>query len=167
LNKEIDSTWLGVDLSGESPFPSIAPDDSSDSVRPQPVGLGDLASALSTKKAESTRPEGEVDLRAALLKKMLESRESTDGSAMIAEPATSDASKIDQGLPPPARFLALMDELSSALGKSLPVMVMKAKAPEIELSPEEFDEVLGQLVKEGTVYMVDEDTVRRADIMTE
>ena len=167
LNKEIDSTWLGVDLSGESPFPSIAPDDSPDFVRPQPVGLGDLASALSTKKAESTRPEGEVDLRAALLTKMLESRESTDGSAMIAEPATSDASKIDQGLPPPARFLALMDELSSALGKSLPVMVMKAKAPEIELSPEEFDEVLGQLVKEGTVYMVDEDTVRRADIMTE
>ncbi|MFW9913295.1 MAG: HEAT repeat domain-containing protein [Candidatus Thorarchaeota archaeon] len=167
LNKEIDSTWLGVDLSGESPFPSIAPDDSSDSVKPQPVGLGDLASALSTKKEESTSPEGEVDLRAALLKKMLESKESANDSAVIAEPATSDASKINQGLPPPARFLALMDELSSTLGKSLPVMVMKAKAPEIELSPEEFDEVLGQLVKEGTVYMVDEDTVRRADIMTE
>jgi hypothetical protein len=167
LNKEIDSTWLGVDLSGESPFPSIAPDDSSDSVKPQPVGLGDLASALSTKREESTSPEGEVDLRAALLKKMLESKESANDSALIAEPATSDASKIDQDLPAPARFLALMDELSSTLGKSLPVMVMKAKAPEIELSPKEFDEVLGQLVKEGTVYMVDEDTVRRADIMTE
>jgi hypothetical protein len=35
------------------------------------------------------------------------------------------------------------------------------------MSSEEFDEVLGQLVKEGTIYMVDEDTVRRADIMTE
>ncbi|MFX1260735.1 MAG: hypothetical protein ACFFAZ_01480 [Promethearchaeota archaeon] len=167
LNKEIDSTWLGVDLSGESPFPSIAPDGSSDAAKPQPVGLGDLASALSTRKAESTSPEDEVALRTALLKKMLDSKESPDRSAVIAEPATSDTSKIDIDLPPPARFLALMDELSSTLGKSLPVMVMKAKAPEIELSFEEFDEVLGQLVKEGTVYMVDEDTVRRADIITE
>lgn len=167
LNKEIDSTWLGVDLSGESPFPSSAPEDAPDSAKPQPVGLGDLASALSTRKAESTSPESEVDLRTALLKKMLESKELADASAAIAEPTTSDASKIDQDLPPPARFLALMDELSSTLGKALPVMVMKVKAPEIELSSEEFDEVLGQLVKEGTVYMVDEDTVRRADIMTE
>jgi hypothetical protein len=46
-------------------------------------------------------------------------------------------------------------------------MVMKIKSSEIEMSPEEFDDILGQLVKEGTVYMVDEDTVRRADILSE
>jgi hypothetical protein len=60
-----------------------------------------------------------------------------------------------------------MDDLSLTLGKGLPVMVMRVKAAEIEMSPDEFDEVLGQLVKEGTIYMVDEDTVRRADIASE
>jgi hypothetical protein len=171
LNKEIDSSWLGVDFSGESPIPFIAPDDAGESAKPQPVGLGDLASALST-KAETASPGSEVDLRTALLKKMLESKEPTAMPAEVDESApkdqaTSDTSVIDTSIAPPARFLALMDNLSLTLGKALPIMVMKAKAAEIEMSPEEFDEVLGQLVKEGTVYMVDEDTLRRADIMTE
>lgn len=172
LNKDIDSSWLGVDVSGEDPIPIISPDDPSDAGIPEPVGIGDLASALSKKKPDTTSASGELDLRSALLKRMLETKESTVAPIVIAEPepildATSDTSEIDLSLPPPARFLALMDNLSLTLGKALPVMVMKAKSSEIEMSPEEFDDVLGQLVKEGTVYMVDEDTVRRADILSE
>jgi hypothetical protein len=172
LNMDIDSSWMGVDVSGADPIPFIAPDDPVDLARPQPVGIGDLASALSTKKEKTSSASDELDLRSALLKKMLESKEPGVSRIVIDEPepvqdAYSDASKIDLSLAPPARFLALMDNLSLTLGKALPVMVMKIKATEIEMSSEEFDEVLGQLVKEGTVYMVDEDTVRRADIMTE
>ncbi|MHA2210156.1 MAG: hypothetical protein ACXABV_13410 [Candidatus Thorarchaeota archaeon] len=172
LNKDLDSSWLGVDVSGEDPIPIIAPDDPSDSTRPQPVGIGDLASALSIRKEETSSAKAEPDLRSALLKKMLESKESTVPPIVIDEPqpiedASGDASAIDMSLAPPARFLALMDDLSLTLGKGLPVMVMRVKAAEIEMSPDEFDEVLGQLVKEGTIYMVDEDTVRRADIASE
>ncbi len=171
-NKDIDSTWLGIDVPEEVPIPVIAPGDPADTTRPQPVGIGDLASALSKKQAETTDATEGLDLRAALLKKMLESKDSTappiviDDSEPI-EDATSDASGIDLNLAPPARFLELMDNLSLTLGKALPVMVIKVKAAEIEMSPEEFDEVLGQLVKEGTVYMVDEHTVRRADIASD
>ncbi|MFW9966671.1 MAG: HEAT repeat domain-containing protein [Candidatus Thorarchaeota archaeon] len=172
LNKDINSSWLGVDVSGEDPIPIISPDDPSDAGRPEPVGIGDLASALSKKKPDTTSASGELDLRSALLKRMLETKEPTVAPIVIDRPepivdATSDASEIDLNLPPPARFLALMDNLSLTLGKALPVMVMKLKSSEIEMSPEEFDDVLGQLVKEGTIYMVDEDTVRRADILSE
>jgi hypothetical protein len=172
LNKDIDSSWMGIDVSGKDPIPFIAPDDSVDTARPQPVGIGDLASALSAKKSGTSSAASGPDLRAALLKKMLESKEPTVSPIVIDEPepiqdASSDASTIDISLAPPARFLALMDNLSLTLGKALPVMVMKIKATEIEMSSDEFDDVLGQLVKEGTVYMVDEDTVRRADIVTE
>jgi hypothetical protein len=172
MNKDVDSSWMGVDISGADPIPFIAPDDPSDSARPQPVGIGDLASALSSKKKDTSSTTGDLDLQSALLQKMLESKEATVPPIVIGEPqpiedASSDASTIDLSLAPPARFLALMDNLSLTLGKALPVMVIKIKAAEIEMSSEEFDEVLGQLVKEGTVYMVDEDTVRRADIVTD
>ncbi|MHA2141394.1 MAG: HEAT repeat domain-containing protein [Candidatus Thorarchaeota archaeon] len=172
LNKDIDSSWLGVGVSVDEQIPFITPDDPSDSTRPQPVGIGDLASALSGKKTETTPSSSAPDLRAALLKKMLESKKSTVPPIVIDEPepamdATSDASSIDLSLAPPARFLALVDNLSQTLGKALPLMVVKMKAAEIDMSPSEFDEVLNQLVKEGTVYMVNKDTLRRADILNE
>jgi len=158
-NKDIDSSWLGVDMSEDDVIPYFGPEDSSDPSRPEPVGISDFAPP-------------ETDLRQALLKKMLESKESSvprigiDDSATVREPS-SGPDEVDLRLPPPGRFLALMDRLSANLGKALPLSVMRVKAPEIEMSVKEFDKILDQLVKEGTVYMVDKETIRRADILAE
>jgi len=156
-NKDIDSSWLGVEIAEDGVIPHISPEDSLDSSHPEPVGISDFAPP-------------ETDLRKALLKKMLETKDSSVPPLRIDDSGTvparsSEPGKVRSKLPAPARFLALMDRLSANLGKELPLAVMRVKAPEIEMSEKEFDKVLDQLVKEGTVYMVDKETVSRVDIL--
>ncbi|MFX0107628.1 MAG: HEAT repeat domain-containing protein, partial [Candidatus Hodarchaeota archaeon] len=172
VNKDIDSSWLGVDLSEKDPIPYIGPEDTiQDDSRPQPVGIGDF-SGVETEGASQTTPSESsgLDLRAALLKKMLESREDIVPPIVIESPNEEDEtieSEIDMDLHPAGRLLSMMDQISESLGKAIPVMVLYAKASELEMSEEELKETLDQLVKEGTIYMVDEETVRRADIISE
>ncbi|UCH05253.1 MAG: hypothetical protein JSW05_03565 [Candidatus Thorarchaeota archaeon] len=155
-NKDIDSSWLGLEVAEDGLIPFISPEDSQDKAHPEPIGISDFAPP-------------ETDLRKALLKKMLETKESTVPPMRIDDTKTAakrspKPRKARSKLAAPARFLSLMDSLSANLGTELPLAVMRVKAPEIEMSEKEFDKVLDQLVKEGTVYMVDNETVSRVDI---
>ncbi|MFW9800156.1 MAG: HEAT repeat domain-containing protein [Candidatus Thorarchaeota archaeon] len=170
-NKDIDSSWLGVELPDKGVIPIIEAEDTTDVSQPQPVGIQDLEVIAHSDSETPSKPAG-INLREALLRKMLESKESTVPPIIIDEPQTAPRptaapEEIDLNLSPPARFLALMDKLSANLGKSVPLAIMRVKSIEIEMSTEEFDKILEQLVKEGTVYMVDEETVRRVDVFAE
>ncbi|MFX1417066.1 MAG: hypothetical protein ACFFC0_09645, partial [Promethearchaeota archaeon] len=155
-NEDIESSWLGVEIAGDDVIPYISPEDSQDTTQPEPVGISDFAPP-------------DKDLRTALMMKMLETKESSVPPLTIDDTRTAakrspKSRKVRSKLPAPARFLALMDRLSADLGRDLPLAVMRVKAPEIEMSEKEFDKILDQLVKEGTVYMVDKETVSRVDI---
>ncbi len=158
-NKDIDSSWLGVEITENGVIPYIGPEDSQDTGQPEPVGISDFEPP-------------EKDLRTALVMKMLETKEASAPPFEIddsrAAPMRKPKSKKESSkIPGPARFLALMDRLSEELGKELPLAVIRVKASEIEMTEREFDKVLDQLVKEGTVYMVDKETVSRVDILAE
>ncbi|MFX1265702.1 MAG: hypothetical protein ACFFH0_10015 [Promethearchaeota archaeon] len=158
-NKDIDASWLGVEIAEDGVIPYISPEDSQDTTQPEPVGISDFAPP-------------ERDLQTALMMKMLETKESSVAPLKIDDSDTAakrspKPRKARKKLPAPARFLGLMDRLSADLGKALPLAVMRVKAPEIEMSEKEFDKVLDQLVKEGTVYMVDKETVSRVDILAD
>jgi hypothetical protein len=155
-NKDIDSSWLGVEIAEDGAIPYISPEDSQDTTQPEPIGIIDFAPP-------------EKDLRTALMMKMLDTKESSVPPLKIDDTKTAakrsrKSRKARSKLSAPARFLALMDRLSADLGKELPLAVIRVKAPEIEMSEGELDKVLDELVKEGTVYMVDNETVSRVDI---
>lgn len=158
-NKDIDSSWIGVKMVEAGVIPYMGPEDSEGTSHPEPVGISDFAPP-------------EKDLRTALMMKMLETKEPSVPPLKIDNSETAPERsprprKVRSKLPAPARFLTLMDRLSASLGKELPLAVMRVKAPEIEMSEKEFDKVLEQLVKEGTVYMVNKETVSRVDILAD
>ena len=158
-NKDVDSSWLGVEITEDGVIPYISLEDSQDTGDPEPVGISDFAPP-------------ERDLRSALMMKMLETKEYSAPSLEIDDSKAASVRKpkpkrTSSKIPGPARFLALMDRLSAELGKELPLAVVRVKAPEIEMTGKEFDQVLDQLVKEGTVYMVDKETISRVDILAD
>jgi len=118
---------------------------------------------------QASAPESStaISLREALMKKMLESKTETASQIDDSFLGKLEAVAVDIDEPPAARFLSLLDQLSQKVGKAVKISLLREHASDIEMSGEELDDVIDRLVKEGTVYLVDEETLRRADIRTE
>ncbi len=167
-NRDLDASWMGVDIPSEEGIPFID-EKEGDDAGPQPVGIGDLQVIEVAEEKESEASSSVISLREALMRRIQESTEQVkpeEDSSLLGE---LEAIAIDVRQPPQARFLSLLDRLSEKVGKAVKISLLTEHASDIEMSAEEMKDVIDALVKEGTIYMVDEeqDRVRRADIIVE
>ncbi|NHJ14675.1 MAG: hypothetical protein EAX95_13430 [Candidatus Thorarchaeota archaeon] len=167
-NKDVDSTWIGIEVSSAVPIPLISSEEfDGDDSAPQPVGMGDLQAGEETSGEEVAEEPSTINLREALLKRMKESIAEIEPAEDTSFLSELEEIAVDKDLPPTAKVLSLMDRLARKVGKAIPISSLREHASDMEMSVEEMDGGIEKLVKEGTIYMVDEETVRRTDIQTD
>ncbi|MBD3407753.1 MAG: hypothetical protein GF411_16665 [Candidatus Lokiarchaeota archaeon] len=156
-NKDIDSSWLGFDFSDEDPFPVFEEGtDSSQDSKPEGVSLSDLRTT-----GESEQASDKKSLLAALLS-------ARDAASSSEEKANGDThpkklSEIDISLPPSEKVLELLKILTRDLTE-VKIEMLKEKAHDLELSPEQVEDIVVELEREGIIYRPGSDSVRYVDM---
>lgn len=167
-NKDVDSTWIEIEIPSSVPIPLISPEDlTEDETAPQPVGIKDLQTQEEKKEKEDAGDSSVANLRAALLKRMKESISQAAPPEDTSFLGELESIAVDKSLPATAKILSLIDQLTKKVGKGVPITVLREHASDIEMSVEEMNDGIQKLVKEGTIYMVDEETMRRTEIQTD
>ncbi len=153
-NKDIDSTWLGVEIEGH-PIPFI-PEDMEEG---EGISLSEISPNDESKETEST---SKMDLLSALLQARLEAAPKESPSLSSLQEAGSE--EIDASLPPTDKFLQILKKLSPTNSKGVSLKRIVEHASTIGMSETEVDEALSQLEKDGMVYRLNKGTIKRVDI---
>lgn len=159
-HKDIDSSWLGFDFPDEDPFPVFKEDEEiSEETKPEGVSLTDLTPS----EEEPTEDVGKKSLLAALLS--ARDAASSDSEQKSEAPKVKGIDDIDPSLPSSEKVLELLKILSKEM-KQVKLALLKEKAENLEISPEEVDEIIDVFEREGTIYRPDDDdeTVRFLDL---
>jgi hypothetical protein len=164
-NKDVDSRWLGVEVSVD-PIP-IMPEieetaDAAGLPSDQPVGvsLEDLSPATTSTDEEAVAPK--IDLMAALLsaRKAATPDQTSDVGGRIAP----IEKQIDTSLPATDKFLQLLKKLSGRSNKGVSIEKLREEGAAADMTVKEINKTLSELEKDGIVYRSSKGTVRRADI---
>ncbi len=153
-NKDIDSTWLGVDIEGH-PIPFI-PEDMEES---EGISLSEISPKDETTEAESA---SKMDLLSALLQAREEAGPKEPPGASSPQEAGSE--EIDSSLPPTDKFLQILKKLSPASNRGVSLKRIVEHAGKIGMSEIEVNEALSELEKDGIVYRLNKGTIKRVDI---
>ncbi|MHA2261322.1 MAG: hypothetical protein ACXAEN_02930 [Candidatus Thorarchaeota archaeon] len=165
VNKDIDSSWLGIDTSEMDPFPYFSEEDvavEQEGEATSGVSLSDIEPVELPAPEEEAAETGKVDLLAAL---MSARDDSTSDDSTDPGPQTPVADMaIDDSLPPSDRVIQMIKKLTGDIGKDVPLAVLKVKMIMSGISDTEFDKILKQLERDGIVYRSSEDTVSYTDL---
>jgi hypothetical protein len=153
-NKDIDSTWLGVEIEGH-PIPFI----SEDMEESEGISLSEISPKDQTKDTEST---SKVDLLSALLQAREDAKPKQTPGPLLQQEVPSD--EIDASLPPTDKFLQILKKLSPAGSKGVSLKRIVEQASTIGMSEPEVNEALSQLEKDGIIYRLNKGTIKRVDI---
>jgi hypothetical protein len=166
-NKDVDARWLGIEVEKADPMYEImekmtTEDSESPEAIPEPVGvsLSDLKSPSSKGEAPSLEQEDKSILLSALLgaqKKSIE--EPTE-----VEEISSQELLLDPTIPPPSKFLLLLQRLTERVGKEVPVNDLLIKAEESGMTEDEFTNAMQELEKQGIIYRSSKGTVSYVDL---
>lgn len=153
-NKDIDSTWLGVEIEGH-PIPFIAED--------MEESEGISLSEISPKdESKDTEPTSKMDLLSALLQARDEAGPKEPPPPSTPQEAGSE--EIDASLPPTDKFLQILKKLSPTNSKGVSLKRIVEHAGTIGMSELEVNEALSELEKDGIVYRLNKGTIKRVDI---
>jgi hypothetical protein len=154
LNKDIDSSWLGVDIAEGEPIPFIPEGEE----EPVGVSLSDIT-ALKEKKEEPSK--GGLDLMAALLSK----KEATiSPEPELKEEPPKDEEEFNSEMTPTEQFIWILKQESAESGKKVRLSKLRKIAKVYGFTRKKFDKSLSQLEKEGVVYRSGKGTISYVDI---
>jgi hypothetical protein len=152
LNKDIDSSWLGVDVTDEEPIPYI-PEDAEE------VGIS--LSDISAPKEKKEPSKSGLDLMAALLSKK---EGVTSPESEQEKEATKDEDEFSSDMSPADQFLWILKQESAESGKKVRLSRLRKIAKAYGFTKKKFNDSLSQLEKEGVVYRSGKGTISYVDI---
>jgi hypothetical protein len=159
-NKDIDSSWLGVDVTDEEPIPFMSEDAEAIASSEEPVGVS--LSDISTPKEEKEKPsKSGVDLMAALLSKK---KAATSLESETKEEPTKDDDDFSSDMSPTDQFIWILKHESEESGEKVRLSRLRKIAKAYGFSRKKFDTALAQLEKEGVVYRSGKGTISYVDI---
>ncbi len=171
-NKDIDTTWLGIEKPQSDPMVEILKRVTSEdalegqeeesSETPEGVSLSDISS----EKEPTSKGEGNLseDDKSSLLSALLGAKET---SIQEEEPPPSkdvDELTLDPTLPASSRFILILQKISAEVGKDVPLELLQARSISMGMSDEEFFRALSELEEEGIIYRSSKGTVSYVDI---
>lgn len=171
-NKDIDASWLGIEREQSDPMTDILKQitgeealesqamDVSDS--PEGVSLSDFAVSEKEKSKDENERISAQD-RSSLLSALLGAKESSvKGELMPSEEVTE--LPLDPTLPASSRFILILQQVSTEIGKDVPLELLHAKSLAFGLTDEEFFKSLSELEEQGIIYRSSKGTVSYVDI---
>jgi hypothetical protein len=166
----LDAEWLGIEIEKVDPMHEIMTKVTVDekagvldvSPEAEPVGLSlaDLAAPSSTDEDTVLEEKDKSILLGALLGAQKKSMEEPEQPPEI----DSQELPLDPTIPPTSKFLLLLQRMSDAVGKDVPVNDLLTKAEESGMSEKEFEDAMGELEKQGIIYRSSKGTVSYVDI---
>jgi hypothetical protein len=158
LNKDIDSSWLGVDITEEEPIPFLPEDAETPVSSEEPVGVS-LSDISTPKEEEKTPSTSGLDLMAALLSK----KESTTTPETKEEPSKTE-DEFSSEMAPTDQFIWILKQESAETGEKVRLSKLRKIAKAYGFTKKKFDKALTQLEKEGVVYRSGKGTISYVDI---
>ena len=156
VNKDVDSAWLGVEMVEEPTIPFIDETSEGDI---EGLSLEDFqdteSESASTESVSSTTSALLAALRGA--KAAAERDDSSVALAKALAPPDTEATIQD-------KIVEVVKRLSKDLGNDVPLDALKKELASQGVTPEEFEEALAELERDGMIYQSGKGTVSYVDI---
>ncbi len=173
VNKDLDTSWLGMEKPQQDPMIDILKRVSSEdivegeikdsSIAPEGVSLSDLSTEIETTSKVDEASLSEDD-KSSLLSALLGAKESSNQEEQ--PPPAKDISDIplDPSLPASSRFVLILQKVSGEVGKDVPLDLLQATGISMGMTDEEFFGALSELEEQGIIYRSSKGTVSYVDI---
>jgi hypothetical protein len=158
VNKDVDSSWLGLDAAEEEPIPYI-PETGEAVGTEEPIGVS-LAD-ISTQKVKEEEPaKSSLDLMAALLSK----KEGSSSETKPKETVSKEEGEFSSDMTITEQFLWILKHESEESGKKVRLSRLRKIAKAYGFTKKKFNDALTQLEKEGVVYRSGKGTISYVDM---